>query len=1768
MTTIRCLPNTDSATRHGRLRPLPWPLRWITYIVITIQFCLPIIPAALNAAETIPAQTQPVASNFAVPPPMPVVTVNRTVSDVKSPTTELVFSANPADEEIAHARVFQTPIVTVGKVADPGENSDLATALVAFRSRQDSDDASAIENFLKLHPSSPRNISLKANLAEHYRHTSQFSKAVDAYQQVWALGKNVTDLNGHQVVDQAIGDWASLLVTLGRAGDLKNLILELNGRDLYGAAAVRIADAKSALWQMEHLPNRTFRCGPYSLYRIQAAIDPTAPLNKEFLNEDSATNGTSLYQNWQLSQRMGLKYQMAKRQNGAAVPLPVVVHWKLKHFSALTKMQDGLYMIEDPTFRQGWISPKILDEESDGYFLIPDGSLPDGWSAVGEDEGKTVFGQSAPTGGDVGAGGGDCAAAPPGAGGFKEGGPGTNPCGGKKGMPQYAFNMMRIGLELEDVPVGYTPPRGQEIEFRVKYSERTIYESGPFTHANMGNQWTFGWLTYVTDDTTQTNANIHVIEGGGNSLTFAGYNPTTQSYAVETYLQGQMTRTSGSSYQCVYPDGSMEIFSQPDNTNGPRHVFLTQKKDPAGNTLNFTYDSTNRLVSVTDAIGQVTTVSYALTTDIYKITKVADPFGRYATFNYNGSGQLTNITDEIGISTTFAYNSGGGEADFVNSMTTPYGTTTFTNNFSSTNDFQRWLLATDPLGGQERAEAAIPVDYGPATGPIPSGINTNLIDYELTQRMSFFWNKATMLAMQGNIDYHKARQYVWDGTYANYYTWSRTLGSIKQPLENARIWFNYPGQTNADQEGIISAPTAIARVLDDGTTQLQQYQYNAIGKPVQAIDPSGRTTLFTYSTNNIDLLSVGHLCAGATNFLAKYNYNPQHLPLTKVDAAGNTNFFGYNTNGQLTALTNALSQVVTLGYNTNGYLTSIGGPLGITNSFTYDGYGRVHTVTDSEGYAITTSYDNLDRPTNITYMDGTYEQIVYNALDPALHRDRDGHWTSLTYDSLRHLTDVYDGLGRHTELNWCTCGALASIVDPNGNVTAWIRDIQNRVTQKIYPDLTTITYNYETNKSRLLSVTDAKNQTTRYNYFMDNNVRQVSFSNAVVTPSVMFAYDTNYNRLITMIDGVGTNTYAYYTVTNGQLGAGMLASVSNSFSGSYVIYNYDALGRVTNRAINNVAEQLTYDALGRLTVITNALGIFTNMYLRATALVTTNFTPFGITTVFNYMGVTNDERLQTIWNQRTNGVTLSKFDYSYDPLGQITNWTQQADSTVTNVEVIQYDPVNQLLTVTVHNNTVAGAILNQYAYGYDTAGNRTTEQISSGNAGPVGMSQSSYNANNQLTSRAGATGSMLFAGSISKQAMVTVAGKSATINHQTTNFTGYSSVTNGTNTIPIVANDYNGNSATNKYQVVVTNNGVAKTIAFDLNGNETSVVTATSTNSYQWDAANRLVSITGSTNQSLFSYDGFGRRVQIVEMTNGVAASTNKYVWCGFDICEQRNSAGAVSKRYFNEGEQISGLNYFFTKDHLGSIREMLDSGGTIQARYSYDPYGRRTKISGSLDADFGFTGQYYHVPSGLCLAAFREYDPDLGRWLSRDPIAEMGGLNLYAYVINDPVNLTDFYGTCGAGGEVASQGLAAHSLFNNASSLASNFNATASAYNNAISNNNAMANASDFESLYNEANYATNMANLLSGIGKTAEPAVYIVDPPIGKLHSLADGLQKSGDVVQNLKNASSPYPPNHWFYDGSQDLSNFHASVNIQRTSLPNGATQTIFSGMNSCN
>ncbi len=191
-------------------------------------------------------------------------------------------------------------------------------------------------------------------------------------------------------------------------------------------------------------------------------------------------------------------------------------------------------------------------------------------------------------------------------------------------------------------------------------------------------------------------------------------------------------------------------------------------------------------------------------------------------------------------------------------------------------------------------------------------------------------------------------------------------------------------------------------------------------------------------------------------------------------------------------------------------------------------------------------------------------------------------------------------------------------------------------------------------------------------------------------------------------------------------------------------------------------------------------------------------------------------------------------------------------------------------------------------------------------------------------------------------------------------------------------------------------------------------MTSDGTKTYSWDAENRMIKITypGVNNFSTFGYDGYGRNISIVETTAGVVTSTKQFVWADGNVFkEERDASGVLTKKFFDLGQMNSATKYFYTKDQLGSIREMIDNSGVVQAQYAFEPYGRVTKISETIASDFGYAGYFVHARSGLNQTRTRAYNCTLGRFLTRDLIGEKGGVNLYAYVGNRPINITDASG-------------------------------------------------------------------------------------------------------------------------------------------------------------
>jgi len=552
--------------------------------------------------------------------------------------------------------------------------------------------------------------------------------------------------------------------------------------------------------------------------------------------------------------------------------------------------------------------------------------------------------------------------------------------------------------------------------------------------------------------------------------------------------------------------------------------------------------------------------------------------------------------------------------------------------------------------------------------------------------------------------------------------------------------------------GTGTEPSVVGRVLEGGTSQISEFTYNAKGLVTSRTDPTGRQTTYVYDTNGIDLVEVRQIKPGGYDAVESYaDYTSQHVPETITDAAGQPTTMMYNAAGQLVTVTDALDETTTYSYESGtGYLLSITGPVsGATTTYAYDDYGRIQTISDADNYTVTITYDALNRVIRRTYPDDTFEEVAYARLDLISEVDRLGRVTRHFYDRMGRVTATRDPIGRVIRQEWCGCGSLQALIDGNGNRTGWVRDLRGRVTTETRANGTMeTTYTYDAT-GRLETVTDPEGQVTTYTHTADDRIVEVAFTNEnIATPNVSYTYDTAYARVTEMADGSGTTTYTY--VDAGELGAGRVETVDGPLSNDIIAYTYDELGRVVERSINGSANTVTwaYDALGRVTSETNVLGTFDYTYDGVSSRLETVTYPNDQTSTYSYYGSTNDLRLQTIHHKYPNASTLSKFDYTYDTVGNILTWRQQADSDAV-LWKYGYDAGNQLARAVKWDTETTPSILKRYAYGYDAAGNRTYEQIDDA------ITAASHDSLNRLTSHV-AGGALTFAGTINEPATVTI----------------------------------------------------------------------------------------------------------------------------------------------------------------------------------------------------------------------------------------------------------------------------------------------------------------------------------------------------------------------------------------------------------------------------
>lgn len=1098
-----------------------------------------------------------------------------------------VIPSDPSDSDLAFSRAFPRALLPVdekGGSDDVGlQNRQMAGFVRAYRALEGEEGWRLLQEYVGGGQVPARwRSALELELAEGWFGRGYFDQGREVAEGLWGRLRERRDAGGAALAEEALA--LALRVSIGRgdAAGLRRLLAQTGGRESLGVRDGVRMRAHQSLWLLEHMGAENIVCGPRALNAVleHKGLEG-APLRLDQVTGDYIETGLPMTELLGFAEKAGWRARAVRRVDPAVpVPTPAIVHEKAGHFSAVLAMEDdgGRYFLVDRGMGfAGWVGREALDAVSSGHFVVAAGGQLGGFEDVTPREAAGLYGRD----GAHGQGSDDEAVDEP----VTAGGGCSGP-----GMPWYQLIPQLGAVRISDTPVGYKPPVGPQVWFTMGYTDLDSGSPVAAPHSNLGTLWAMDWVAWVEvpQGTLNTDSLLRLRSGVGGTRVLK-YDMTRREFGPHDRHFTKARAVSATRYEVMHADGSIEVFDLPDNPLKVTRLYRTQFVDPQGQALRFTFDSLLRLTRVTDAVGQNTTLLHESTNALLRlrVTGVKDPFGREARLAYSESGRLTNITDSIGLSSGFTYGGviAGGGSVVIDQMRTPYGVTRFERSGSGWN---RIVKVTDPLGQQEMVQyvepgVGIAGAHAPPRTVMVGGkpVSFHAESGRLQFRNSYFWGKVAMATAPD--DFRAARNYRW---YTSAVEWQvqPVLEAVKEPLED-RVWFNYPGAAGAQESagqqlpnypGKGARPEKVLRMLSDGTPRLHQTRYNALGLPVQVVDPVGRTTEFRYATNGMDLEEVHQVGAAGRQRLMKMTYDARHRPTSAVDASGQTNRFTYNDRGQLRTSTDAMGNVTTFQYRTNGTLESIDGPLagaGDLTRFTHDAVGRVETVTEPDGYVVLYAYDALDRPTRVTYPDGTYEEFGYQNLDLITRRDRLGRTNRFEYNAVRQVVRAIDPAQRMVSYDWCKCGDLRAVTDPMGRTTRWIHDVQGRLVGKEYVDGSKLTYVYEPQTSRLARRIDEKGQTTVYRYNVDDTLESVAYPDAQVpTPTVSFTYDPVFRRVATMRDGVGETRYAYHPVTGSVTrGAGQVAQVDGPWANDEIGYEYDAVGRMIGQSMGEGA---------------------------------------------------------------------------------------------------------------------------------------------------------------------------------------------------------------------------------------------------------------------------------------------------------------------------------------------------------------------------------------------------------------------------------------------------------------------------------------------------------------------------------------------------------------------------------------------------------------------
>ena len=785
---------------------------------------------------------------------------------------------------------------------------------------------------------------------------------------------------------------------------------------------------------------------------------------------------------------------------------------------------------------------------------------------------------------------------------------------------------------------------------------------------------------------------------------------------------------------------------------------------------------------------------------------------------------------------------------------------------------------------------------------------------------------------------------------------------------------------------------------------------------------------------------------------------------TITDPVGRSLTFTYDSSNRVTQVTDPIGRKVAYTYNPTGTLATVTDANGGVTTYGYDGSNNLSSITDARGIVTeqNTYNESFDgRITRQVNADGGIMKFAYTLQNPAvadspvlqtLMTDPLGNQTTYRFNMQGFLVSVTDASGQTRILNrdpnhfnmvsdYTGNGSCAVCGNPAAGDIHYTFDALGNVLSVTDSLGYTTSFTYDTRFNKVNSVTDPLGHATAIAYDGSGNPLTVTDANGHVTTT---AYD-QFGEPIQITDATGAKTtIAYDTFGNATAVTNALGSTTN--------FTYDGASRLTQVQDALGRKGLTaYDPLDRVTSVTDPLNNVTQLAYDPVGDLLTLTDPKGNATNFTY---DSRQRLST----RTDALER-KQSYQYDVDSNLTQFTDRRGL----VSKYSYDAINRLTQAIYQDSTVgyaydpAGRLLGvmdsmdgSFGFKYDTAG-RLLQQSE-----PTGVIQYTPDAlgrvaTEQVVGQPATTYTYDPVGNLLSAAM-TGAGVTFTYDQRNLPLTlartnGVTSTFNfdsigellslvhakGATALTSFAYKYDpvgirsqvtspsvqalttqsSVSTVDVANQLLTTTGVQYT--YDANGNRQTETTSTRTRTYTWDSRNRLVSVVDSgTGTTTLKYD-FRRKLLGIASGSGASAATQSFVVdAATNVASFTPATGGPLSVLHGIGLDShwasvtsGGTAMFGIGDALNNTVALTDASGTPSSNLAYEPYGQIDGTAPYNSFPFAYTGR---VPVFGNVQYFRNryYDAGAGRFLSEDPIGESGGLNLYAYVQDNPISLID----------------------------------------------------------------------------------------------------------------------------------------------------------------